>query len=162
MWLRTQHFFDCEVERVKEEIKREQLCDRLECFRYLPLLRSMKSCGFVLSSIIATEIVDIRRFRTDKDFVSYCRLSPSHHLSNDKDKGEGNRKNGNAYLSWAMTELVNLMVQHNPAIKSKYDKILKKSKLRAKAIRAISAKLARCIWHMLQNNQEFDIDRVFK
>lgn len=160
-WLRTLHFFDSEVERIEEEIKREQLCDRLECFRYLPLLRSMKGCGFVLSSIIATEIIDIRRFRTDKDFVSYCRLSPSYRLSNGKEKGEGNRKNGNAYLSWSMTELANLMVQHNTAIKSKYDKLFKKSKLRAKAIRAISAKLARCIWHMLQNNEEFDIDRAF-
>lgn len=45
--------------------------------------------------------------------------SPSYRLSNGKDKGEDNRRDGNAYLSWEMTELANLMVQNNPAIKSK-------------------------------------------
>lgn len=79
-----------------------------------------------------------------------------------EEKSDGNRKNGNAYLSWAMTELANLMVFYNPVIKKKYDRQLEKSHLRAKAIRSIAAKLARCIWHMLKKDKDFQIDLAFK
>lgn len=154
-YLTAMHHLNLQIQQLEEQIKAQEIKNDLTCHRYLPRLYSMKGCGFILGSIIATEIVDINRFRTDKDFVSYCRLSPAIRLSNEKKKGDGNRKNCNAYLSWAMTELANLMVFHNPVIKKKYDRRLKKSHLRAKAIRSIAAKLARCIWHMLKKRQGF-------
>ena len=161
-YLTAMHHLNLQIQQLEEQIKAQEIKNDLTCHRYLPRLYSMKGCGFILGSIIATEIVDINRFRTDKDFVSYCRLSPAIRLSNEKKKGDGNRKNGNAYLSWAMTELANLMVFHNPVIKKKYDRQLKKSHLRAKAIRSIAAKLARCIWHMLKKDKDFQIDLAFK
>lgn len=161
-YLTAMHHLNLQIQQLEEQIKAQEIKNDLTCHRYLPRLYSMKGCGFILGSIIATEIVDINRFRTDKDFVSYCRLSPAVRLSNEKKKGDGNRKNGNAYLSWAMTELANLMVFHNPVIKKKYDRQLKKSHLRAKAIRSIAAKLARCIWHMLKKDKDFQIEQAFK
>ena len=94
--------------------------------------------------------------------TTWAKCAPAIRLSNEKSKGDGNRKNGNAYLSWAMTELANLMVRHNPSIKKKYDRQLKKSRLHAKAIRSIAAQLARCIWHMLMKDEDFQIDLAFK
>ncbi len=161
-YLMAMHHLSLQIQQLEEQIKAQELKNYLTCHRYLPRLYSMKGCGFILGSIIATEIIDINRFRTDKDFVSYCRLSPAVRLSNEKKKGDGNRKNGNAYLSWAMTELANLMVLFNPVIKKKYDRQFKKSHLRAKAIRSIAAKLARCIWHMLKKDKDFQIDLAFK
>lgn len=122
----------------------------------------MKGCGFILSSIIASEIVDINRFPTEADFVSYCRLAPANRISKGKDKGEGNRKNGNGYLSWSMTELANLMVFNNPKVKKKYDRLMKKHHIRAKSIRSLAAKLARCIWRMLKEDKDFEIDKAFR
>ena len=116
------HHLNRQIQQLEEQIKAQEIKNDLTCHRYLPRLYSMKGCGFILRSIIATEIVNINRFRTEKDFVSYCRLSPAVRLSNEKKKVDGNRKNGNAYLSWAMTELANLMVFHNPVIKKKYDR----------------------------------------
>lgn len=58
------------------------------------LLRTIKGCGNILSSILVTEIGDINRFRSMGDFVSYCRLAPTSKLSNSKSKGKGNAKNG--------------------------------------------------------------------
>lgn len=150
------------IAEIERQIQAQQQVLSLPSHRYLKRLQSMKGCGFILSSIIASEIVDINRFPTEKDFVSYCRLSPASRLSNGKDKGEGNRKNGNAYLSWAMTELANLMVFHNPHIKKKYDRLMKKSRIRAKAIRSLAAKLARCIWHMLKEDKDFEIEQAFR
>ncbi len=99
-YLTAMHHLSLQIQQLEEQIKAQELKNNLTCHQYLPRLY-----GFILGSIIATEIVDINRFRTEKDFVSYCRLSPAIRLSNEKKKGDGNRKNGNAYLSWAMTEL---------------------------------------------------------
>ena len=103
----------------------------------LLLKTSMKGCGDVLSAIIVTEIGDISRFRTMGDFVSYCRLAPTSKLSNGKSKGQGNAKNGNAYLSWALTGL------------------------RVVAVRALAAKLARCVYQVLRKNESFDLALAF-
>lgn len=48
----------------------------------------------MLSTIIATEVGDIRRFASAKNFQSYCRLAPTYKLSNGKSKGLGNAKMG--------------------------------------------------------------------
>lgn len=133
----------------------------VNCNKYLKRLCSIKGCGFALSTSIAVEIADINRFKTAGDFVSYCRLAPTLRLSNLKVKGEGNRKNGNAYLSWSMTELANLVVMFNPEIKRCYQMYYNKSKLRVKAIRTIAAKLARAIWYMLKNDEDFNVKLTF-
>ncbi len=126
------------------------------------LKSSMKGCGDVLSAIIVTEIGDISRFRTMGDFVSYCRLAPTtSKLSNGKSKGQGNAKNGNAYLSWAMTELATLMARYNPTIARYLERKLNKSKLRVIAIRALAAKLARSVYQVLRKKEAFDAGLTF-
>lgn len=105
------------------------------------LKASMKGCGDVLSAIIVTEIGDISRFRTMGDFVSYCRLAPTSKLSNGKSKGQGNAKNGNAYLSWALTELATLMARFNEPTRRYLERKQEKTGLRVVAVRALAAKL---------------------
>lgn len=124
-------------------------------------LMTIKGCGPVLASVIAFEIGDISRFLTAKDFKSYCRLSPTAKLSNGKSKGLGNAKNGNAYLSWAMTELANLLVRYNKPAAAYYERKFKKYRLRVKAIRTLAAKLAGAIFMMLKHGETFDLNRCF-
>ena len=102
-------FLATEIEQLDQE-----LLSLLKPNLYSKSLQTIKGCGFVTSMIIALEIGEIERFNTHKDFVSYCRLAPTSKLSNGKSKGVGNAKNGNAYLSWAFTELANLVVRFNP------------------------------------------------
>ena len=125
-------------------------------------LKTIKGCGPVLSTIIATEVGDIRRFASAKNFQSYCRLAPTSKLSNGKSKGLGNAKNGSAYLSWAMTELATLMVRFNPEVGAEFQRLLARSGgLRVKAIRALAAKVSRAVFHMLRNGEVFDAKRCF-
>jgi transposase len=63
------------------------------------LLNTVVGIGPVLAIVIALEIGDISRFPSGGDFVSYCRLVDSKKTSNNKKKGEGNRKNDNPYLA---------------------------------------------------------------
>lgn len=106
-------------------------------------------------------IGDISRFRTMGDFVSYCRLAPTSKLSNGKSKGQGNAKNGNAYLSWALTELATLMARFNEPIRRYLERKQDKTGLRVVAVRALAAKLARCVYQVLRKNESFDLALAF-
>lgn len=154
--LRRIRFLTNEVEALDEE-----LTELIKPNVYATSLQSIKGCGYVTSMLIGLEIGDIRRFRTHKDFVSYCRLAPTSKLSNGKSKGLGNAKNGNAYLSWALTELATFVVRYNPEAKRVYDRYFNRSRLRVKAIRSVAAKIARGIFMMLKNGEVFDMKRCF-
>lgn len=149
-------FLATEIEQLDQE-----LLSLLKPNLYSKSLQTIKGCGFVTSMIIALEIGEIERFNTHKDFVSYCRLAPTSKLSNGKSKGVGNAKNGNAYLSWAFTELANLVVRFNPEAKRYYDRLFNRSRLRVKAIRSVAAKMARAIFMMLKHGETFDLKRCF-
>lgn len=125
------------------------------------LMSSIKGCGRVLSTIIVTEIGDISRFRTMGDFVSYCRLAPTSKLSNGKSKGQGNAKNGNAYLSWAFTELATLMARFNIPVENYLIRKALKRKLRVIAVRSLAAKLARCVYQILKKKEPFILELSF-
>ena len=130
--------------------------------RYTRELQKMPGCAPVISSILASEIGSIRRFATAAIFVSYCRLASTSKLSNGKSKGLGNAKNGNAYLSWAFTELATLMVRYSEAAKRHFEKLMRKyGQLRVKAIRVLAAKLARSVYQCLSKNEPFDVLRCF-
>lgn len=130
--------------------------------RYTKALQKMPGCGPVISSILASEIGSIRRFATAANFVSYCRLASTSKLSNGKSKGLGDAKNGNAYLSWAFTELATLMVRYSEAAKRHFEKLMRKyGQLRVKAIRVLAAKLARSVYQCLSKNEPFDVLRCF-
>ena len=53
------------------------------------------------------ETGDVGRFAQVGNYASYARCVSSIRLSNGKKKGEGNTKNGNAYLVWAFIEAAN-------------------------------------------------------
>lgn len=139
-------------ERIRADCKENELA---------ALCRTIPGCGPVLSSIVSSEIGKIERFATAGNFVSYCRLCPTSKLSNGKSKGLGNAKNGNAYLSWALTEIATLCVRFCPQCKRVYDRYINRSGLRVKAIRTVAAKIARVLFHILKNKQSFNAARCF-
>jgi transposase len=71
------------------------------------LLKTMPGVGEVLATVIMLETGDIGRFAEVGHFASYARCVKSARYSNGKKKGEGNAKNGNAYLIWAFIEAAN-------------------------------------------------------
>ena len=70
----------------------------------LKLLRTVGGIGQALGLTILLETGEISRFRSVGHYASYSRLVPTERRSNDRKKGEGNRRNGNPYLSWAFSE----------------------------------------------------------
>lgn len=158
MYLKMIIFYDEQIEILDQKIQEVMKPNTMAM-----ALQTIKGCGPVLSSVIASELGDnLARFKSVKNFVSYCRLAPTAKLSNGKSKGESNAKNGNAYLSWGFTELANMVVKFNPEAKAFYDRHFRRTKLRVKAVRIVAAKLARAVFKMLQTGEVFDIKRCFE
>ena len=124
------------------------------------VLKSIGGVGQTLAMTIMYEAGEIDRFPAVGNFVSYCRLVPSQRRSNDKKKGEGNRKNGNPYLSWAFSEAAVLALRCQPSARRFYDR--KRSKTcHPVAIRALAHKLARASYYMLRDQTLYQPERLF-
>lgn len=159
-YLNSIAFLTKEIDAIEEQNKVDFEQDKTS-MSTVTLLQSIKGCGPILGRCIAAELGDFSRFASAGNFKSYCRLAPTSKLSNGKSKGSGNAKNGNAYLSWALTELANLVVSFNPEAKKCYERLFNRYRLRVVAIRAVAAKLAVAIFHMLRDGAVFEIKRCF-
>ena len=95
------------------------------------------------------------------NFASYARCVDSERRSNNKKKGEGNRKSGNRYLAWSYIEAANFAIRFSPEIRRWYDR--KRSKRhRMIAIKALAHKIARACYFILHDGTRFDVQRAFR
>ena len=147
---------------IQQEIERlEQAA--LSAVRLKPefeILQSIKGVGKILALTIMLETGDIHRFSAVGDYSSYCRCVKAERLSNGKRKGEGNRKAGNRYLSWAFSEAAHFAVRFEPAAKRFYERKCTKTN-GIVAIRATAHKLARAVYYMLRDQMPYDARRLF-
>lgn len=135
----------------------------LGCAREIPLyekLVSIPGIGKVLGMTITMEVGDIKRFKTDGNFASYCRAVDSRRLSNGKQKGENNQKCGNKYLSWAFVEAANFARRYDENCRRWYDR--KKARTSTViATKALACKLAKAAWHVMSRQTDYDARRMF-
>jgi len=129
--------------------------------REYQLLSSITGIGPILGQTILLETGSINRFANVGNYTSYARCVPSERVSNGKIKGRGNRKNGNRYLALAFIEAAHYATIWDTTIKRYYQrKLTKVHKMMAK--KTVANKLARAVFHMLKNNQPFDVNRAFR
>jgi transposase len=123
-------------------------------------LKSIPGIGEVLAIVIMLETGDVSRFAQVGNFASYARCVDSARYSNGKKKGEGNTKNGNAYLVWAFIEAANFARRFNEEARRFFDR--KKARTNGVvATKALAHKLARASYHVLKTKQPFDVKRCF-
>jgi transposase len=125
----------------------------------LELLKSAPGIGRILGLTTLLETGPITRFASVGDYASYCRMVDSVRLSNDKKKGQGNRKCGNRFLCWAYIEAAHHALRHEP-VRVWYQRKLARSNL-VKARKAVAHKIARGCYHVLRERTSFDIQRAF-
>ena len=123
-------------------------------------IESVPGIGKILAAVIRLETGALDRFASVGDFISYCRLAPSVHLSNGVRKGEGQPKRGNRYLAWAFIEAANFARRYSDEAKAYYTRKRKKRGVAA-ATKALAAKLARCVYAMWTGGHDFDARRAF-
>lgn len=124
-------------------------------------LQTIPGIGKILALTIMLEVGDINRFSKVGNYSSYCRAVKSERLTNKKQKGEGNRRNGNKYLAWAYVEAANFANRHYPEVQSFYNR--KKAKRNGVvAIKALSNKLARASYYVMRDKVSYDAKKLFR
>jgi transposase len=124
------------------------------------LLKTIPGIGEVLAIVILLEAGDITRFAQVGNFASYARCVSSAYYSNGKKKGQGNTKNGNAYLVWAFIEAANFARRFCTEANAFYEK--KKAKTNTVlATKALAHKLARASYHIVKDKHPFEVKRCF-
>ena len=134
----------------------------LSCARELPCyqnLLSLPGVGRILGMTIRLEVGQISRFKTPGHFASYCRTVDSRRLSNDKKKGENNRKCGNRYLAWAFVEAANFAKRHHDHCRQWFDRKAAKTGTII-ATKALACKLAKAAWHLMSEGSDYDPKRM--
>lgn len=123
-------------------------------------IMTVDGIGKILGMTIMYEAGAMERFKGVGNFASYARCVNSVRMSNDKKKGEGNRKNGNKYLAWAFVEAAHFAVIHNERIRRYFQRKRAKKNV-AVAVKAVAHKLARASYHVLKTQTPFDEMRAF-
>jgi len=124
------------------------------------LLKTAPGIGETLATTIMLETGTVARFARVGNFSSYCRCVDSERVSNGKKKGQGNVKNGNAYLAWAFIEAANYARRYCPEAKRFFER--KKARTNnIVATKALAHKLARACYHMLREHKPFELKRCF-
>ena len=144
----------------KVELFEAKVLERVQLRPAYTCLLTLPGVGVILALTIMLETGAIGRFATVGDYTSYCRCVRAKHTSNGKKKGDNNKRNGNAYLSWAFVEAVHHAIRCCPAAKRFYDK---KAAQRngALATKALAAKWSKAAYYMLKRQEPFDLKRVF-
>ena len=117
-------------------------------------LLTVPGIGLILAMTIMLEVGDIGRFPQVGNFASYSRCVPSNRLSDGKNKGHGNRKNGNRYLSWAFTEAAHLSRRYNENFRSYYNRKVAQANT-SLATKALGNKLARICYYLMRDQVPF-------
>jgi transposase len=127
---------------------------------YYQRLNTLPGVGRILGMTITLEVGEIGRFATAGDFASYCRAVDSRRTSNQKNKGENNRKCGNRYLAWAFVEAANFAKRYDERSRRWFDrKAARTSKVLA--TKALACKLAKAAWHVMSAAVDYDAERVY-
>ncbi len=138
--IETMQFLSKEIKEIEKAVlKVAQLKDE-----YVNLL-TVAGIGRILALTIMLETGDIKKFEKVGNYVSYCRCVTSNRISNGKIKGEGNRKNGNKYLSWAYVEATNFALRSYSYVRRYYQRKMSKTN-NIVAIKAVAHKLARACY----------------
>jgi hypothetical protein len=109
---------------------------------------------------IALETAEVKRFASPGDYASYARCVRSQRRSNDKKKGENNRRCGNKYLAWAFVEAANFAQRYDLPAQRFYER--KKAQTNTMvATKALACKLAKAAWHVMSKDVDYDSQRIF-
>lgn len=148
---------------LEESIKRieTKVLSEIKLKKEFEMLLTIPGIGKILGLTIMLEVGDINRFKTVGNYTSYCRCVTSKRTSNNKPKGKGNSKNGNAYLAWAYVEAANFSKRFCEKSQRYFQRKASKTK-NVVAIKALSHKLARASYYVMRDKTPYDPNLLFR
>lgn len=125
------------------------------------ILLTIPGIGKILGLTIMLEVGDIGRFPEVGNYSSYCRSVRSIKITNNKKKGEGNRKNGNRHLAWAYVEGAHFATRTCEKAQRFYQQKLSQRN-EAVASKALANKLSKASYYIMRDQVPFDENMLFR
>ena len=151
----TIDFLEVKIKEIEKKVKKT--AKTRGPFKYL---HTVPGIGDILALTIMLEAGDISRFAKVGNFSSYCRCVPTGRISNGKNKGKGNVRNGNRYLAWAFMEAAFLSKRESPKIARYYKRKAAKTH-KMVAVKSVGNKLARACYYILRDEVPFKEELFF-
>ena len=118
------------------------------------LLLGITGIDYISAVTILASIGDVKRFCAAKKLSSYFGLVPSVYQSGQSEYHGRITKHGSSIVRWTLVQCANAAVKFDEKMKRFYNKI-KAKKGHNKAVVAVASKMARIIWHMLTENEQY-------
>jgi transposase len=145
---------DQSIERIEKAV--------LKSARELPYyekLNTLPGIGKILGMTITMEVGEVERFKSAGHFASYCRAVESKRTSNQKGKGQNNRKCGNKYLGWAFVEAAHFAKRYDEQCRRWFDRKAARTNT-VIATKALACKLAKAAWQVMAHQANYDRKRM--
>jgi transposase len=120
----------------------------------VPLLLTVPGVGFITSMTLATEIIDMNRFKTLEHLASYVGLVPSIASSDETEINYGITPRRNKYLRTMLIEAAWKAVKMDPALTMKFNQLSRRMN-RNKAIVRIAKILLNRIRYVWKNQKPY-------
>jgi transposase len=150
-----------EIRRLGAQIARDKAALIAE-LRSDPVVRRLETIvgiGWWTAVVLRLEIGNFDRFPEPAALVAYAGLDPSYHQSGDGLVQFRISKRGRAEIRAALYMNVLTAVQHNPAIRACYRRLVDRGKLPAVALTACMGKLLRIAYACVIHEEDFDRER---
>lgn len=148
-------FLTCRINHLEKKVK-----EKMRLREPFTKLQSIPGVGTILALTIMLETGEIRRFPKVGNYASYCRKVPTQWTSNGKNKGKGNRKNGNRYLAWAFSEAAEFSRRFDEKSRAYFNRKASRTKPII-ARNALAHKLSRAAYYIMRDEVEFDHGKIF-
>lgn len=148
-YLALVEFLDELISNVEKEIYKKPLVKTKD----IQLLLALPGVGELSAFVIKYETIDIKRFASDKKYVSYCGLAPSTSESADVKRHGKLIPQANHYLKWVFIESAHHARWHW-WFKPTYQRALKNHGKNIAKI-AVARELARITYFMLSRGEPF-------
>jgi transposase len=120
----------------------------------VPLLLSVPGIGFITAMTLATEIIDMNRFKTLEHLASFVGLIPSIQSSDQSEINYGITPRRNKYLRTILIEAAWMAVKIDPALTMKFNQLSRRMN-RNKAIVRIAKILLNRIRYVWKNQKPY-------
>lgn len=154
--LSTIHFLGGIIREIETEVR-----SQIQLRKDFQMLLTTPGIGLILGLTIMLEVGDINRFPKVGNYSSYCRCVESKRITNNKKKGEGNKKNGNRYLAWAYVEAANHAARVSQEAQKFFQRKMAKSN-RTLATKALANKLSKATFYIMRDQVPYEAEKLFR
>jgi len=150
-----------QVDGLDREIEtlEQRMGELFEVDKAIQLLMTLPGVGFILATVIRTEIGDVRRFARNEQLAAYAGTVPRVHESGGRRHYGPVRSDVNRYLKWAFGEAANGVCRHRRTHRQRhttrlYERIAGR-RGHQKAITAVARHLAEAAYWMLTKGEAY-------